>query len=97
MFGAVLKDCMFLVRAGENIAALFINGGVNLQATRVLGCTLYSDTAANCIMSTGGTYNIQVMHSTMNTDLDTALENLITSDPYNVVNTNWFPYDDWPH
>ena len=97
VFGAVLKDCMFLVRAGENIAALFINGGVNLQATRVLGCTLYSDTAANCIMSTGGTYNIQVMHSTMNTDLDTALENLITSDPYNVVNTNWFPYDDWPH
>ena len=97
VFGAVLKDCMFLVRAGENIAALLINGGVNLQATRVLGCTLYSDTAANCIMSTGGTYNIQVMHSTMNTDLDTALENLITSDPYNVVNTNWFPYDDWPH
>jgi len=97
VFGAVLEDCTFLVRSSENVPAMQINGGSMLQATRVLRCTLYSDTAVNCIMSTMGALDIQVMHCTMNKDLDPALDNLITSDPYNVVNEHWFPYDDWPH
>ena len=97
VFGALLVDCHFFVSPGEDIAPLMLNGGSGPSATRIYGCRFYTDTHLTSIDSSVGAVDAQIAHCEMNVDISTDVENIITSDPYNVVNENYNPTPDWPH
>jgi hypothetical protein len=93
IFGARVRNCKFFVRAGQLVAPLWINGGLEPagQESLIENTDLFTDSYGWAVEAVGGgPFDIQMAHCRMNKILDPALTNVLAV-PYNVIEAKYDP------
>lgn len=94
IWGAMIRNCVIRTKNGEDIAPLVLTGGTAAgnDPSRVINCDLYTNTHITSIDTEAlGFYDVQLVHSRMNVDIDAVHVTNVIGVPYNVVDAAYDP------
>jgi hypothetical protein len=90
----MIRNCVIRTKNGEDIAPLVLTGGTAAgnDPSRVINCDLYTNTHITSIDTEAlGFYDVQLVHSRMNVDIDAVHVTNVIGVPYNVVDAAYDP------